>query len=122
MLFNFHSKSSSCKLDSSGTTWSRKMDAPRSPISSASSLSICSDGILRRSSGDCVDSGRMDRRGHLIHDGSKSHSISFADEVEGDSGSLENVFIVESFKAYYTEDEFHSGKRHRGCFSLRGIF
>lgn len=93
--------------------------------------------------------------GHLIHDGSKSHSISFADEVEGDSGSLENVFIVESFKvssgvlvktgptaistrsahfravssrnsifyqAYYTEDEFHSGKRHRGCFSLRGIF
>lgn len=36
--------------------------------------------------------------GNFIHYGSKSHSISFADEVEGDTERLENVFIVESFK------------------------
>ncbi|KAF4721105.1 hypothetical protein FOZ62_025143 [Perkinsus olseni] len=126
MLFNFRRKPSpSCKLDDNLTpTWPRRdtVGSPKSPTeSTASSFSTSTDGILRRA-GDSTDNIRIDRRGNFIHYGSKSHSISFADEVEGDSEPLENVFIVESWKAYNSEEQFPQGKNHPGCFSLRSIF
>ncbi|EER10523.1 hypothetical protein Pmar_PMAR005858 [Perkinsus marinus ATCC 50983] len=127
MLFNLRHKSSSCKLNNESSVKSKRRNgfgSPKSPSeSTVSSLSTATDGILRRS-GDSVDSIRIDRKGNFIHYGSKSHSISFADEVEGDTGRLENVFIVESFKAYnYEDDEVPGDSRsRRGCFSLRRIF
>ncbi|KAF4676182.1 hypothetical protein FOL47_006573 [Perkinsus chesapeaki] len=128
MLFNLGRKSStSCKIDNTLMPGSRDdLGSPKSPTESTTSSSFSTstaptDGILRRA-GDSCDNIRYDRRGNFIHFGSKSHSISFADEIEGDNEPLENVFIVESWKAYNSEETAMARGAHRGCFSLRSIF
>lgn len=81
---------------------------------SAHSLAPCalSQGILKSASATSA-SIRIDRDGNVIIAGSKSHRVSFADEVDRSPRPIAKVHKVESLKSFNFGNRFVEGEN--GC-------
>lgn len=59
-------------------------------------------------------SQRTDRNGTEIVKGDKKHVVSFADQIEKDKSRLADVYLVESYKKYNSDNTYGN----HGCCNI----